>query len=223
MTTTIDARTLPADQRHADIFRTFDELPAGGRFVLVHDHDPKPLLRQFLSERRGQFEWSILEARSGAFRIEIEKRAAAGGRSVAEYLGTDHVRLDSIVAELEGRLDTGNLPAARARFDEFSCGLERHIQVEEQLLFPAFERSTGMVGGPVPVMCQEHALLRELLGRISDAIDAGDAGEARDLVDEVKVFLEPHNMKEEQIIYPRTDQALGEREREALVEQMLTL
>lgn len=220
---TLDARTLPPAQRHTDIFQAFDALPAGERFVLVHDHNPKPLLRQFLSERRGQFEWNVLEVSPGAIRVEIEKRIAPGTRGVLEFLRADHARLDAIICELQGRLDTGNLTAARARFDELACGLERHILVEEQLLFPAFERATGMVGGPVPVMHQEHALLRELLGRISDAISAGDAADARDLLDEALAFLEPHNMKEEQIIYPRTDQALGERESEALVEQMLTL
>lgn len=43
------------------------------------------------------------------------------------------------------------------------------------------------------------------------------------LLEEALAFLTPHNMKEEQIIYPRTDQALGERKADELVEEMLTL
>lgn len=52
----LDARSLPPAQRHSDIFQTFDELRAGERFVLRDDQDPKPVLKKFLAERRGQFE-----------------------------------------------------------------------------------------------------------------------------------------------------------------------
>ena len=220
---TLDARTLPSTERHPQIFRTFDELGAGERFILINDHYPKPLLYQFLFERRGQFEWNVLRGGPGVFRVEIEKRAAPGARGVSGYLQTDHARLDAIVAKLEGQLEAGDLTDARPLFDELACGLERHMLAEENVLFPAFERVTGMMGGPVPVMHQEHAELRALLGRISDALAAGDADTAGDALDEAVQLLRQHNMKEEHIIYPRTDQALGEQAREALVDQMLTL
>ena len=106
---------------------------------------------------------------------------------------------------------------------EFACGLARHMQAEEQVLFPAFERTTGMVGGPVAVMNQEHNALRELLGTIAAALDSRDSDAARGQLHEVVAILEAHNMKEENIIYPRTDAALGEREREELVRQMQAL
>lgn len=52
---------------------------------------------------------------------------------------------------------------------------------------------------------------------------AGNAGEAREVLDEALVYLKPNNMKDEQIIYPRTDQALGERKADELVVEMLAL
>lgn len=220
---TLDARTIPSPRRHPRILETFDALPAGEHFVLLHDHYPKPLLYQFMAERRGQFEWNVLQSRPGVFRVEIEKRAAPGARGVAGYLQTDHVRLDAFIAELEGRLDVGDLTAARPLFDDLACGLERHMQVEEQVLFPAFERVTGMRGGPVPVMHQEHVQLRALLGGISDALAAADVDTAGGALDEAVELLRQHNTKEEHIIYPRTDQALDEGGREELIDQMLTL
>ncbi len=220
---TLDVRTIPSPERHPLIFQTFDELPGGERFVLLNDHYPKPLLYQFMAERPGQFEWSVLQSGPGVFRVEIEKRAQPGARGVSGYLQNDHVRLDALVAELEGRLEVGQLTLARDLFDELACGLERHMQVEERVLFPAFERATGMMGGPVQVMNHEHAELRELLERISDGIDAKDAPAAHDALDEAVELLRQHNMKEEHIVYPRTDEALGERAREELVAQMLTL
>ena len=42
-------------------------------FVLVNDHDPKPLFYQFQAERAGQFEWNYLESGPTVWRVEIRK------------------------------------------------------------------------------------------------------------------------------------------------------
>lgn len=41
--------------------RTFHELAPGQVFVLVNDHDPKPLYYQFQAEYQGTFTWDYLE------------------------------------------------------------------------------------------------------------------------------------------------------------------
>ncbi len=60
-------------KRHPLIFRTFDELGKGEAFVLVNDHDPKPLYYQFLHERDGLFSWKYLEEGPDEWRVEIAK------------------------------------------------------------------------------------------------------------------------------------------------------
>ena len=39
----LDVRPLVPMDRHSLIFDKCDQLPQGGAFVLVNDHDPKPL------------------------------------------------------------------------------------------------------------------------------------------------------------------------------------
>ncbi|MGH7081388.1 MAG: DUF2249 domain-containing protein, partial [Acetobacteraceae bacterium] len=39
----LDVRRLIPAQRHQQIFATWGKLAPGGRFMLVNDHDPKPL------------------------------------------------------------------------------------------------------------------------------------------------------------------------------------
>lgn len=115
--------------------------------MIVNDHYPRPLLDEFRGGARpGSFEWNVLEAGPDRFRVEIRRREAAGLRNVTEYLETDHRRLDDIVAEVRRLADAGGFAQAGARFAEFVCGLDRHIEVEEQILFPLFERMTGMTG-----------------------------------------------------------------------------
>jgi uncharacterized protein (DUF2249 family) len=67
----IDVRTLVPMQRHQKIFELVDELAPGGKFVLVNDHDPKPLYYQLEAEHPQQFSWTYLERGPEVWRVEI--------------------------------------------------------------------------------------------------------------------------------------------------------
>ncbi|MGB3390310.1 MAG: DUF2249 domain-containing protein [Pseudaminobacter sp.] len=70
---TVDVRTLVPAQRHAKIFQLVNELTAGSSFVLVNDHDPKPLYYQLEAEYPKQFSWTYLERGPEVWRVEIGK------------------------------------------------------------------------------------------------------------------------------------------------------
>lgn len=70
---TLDVRTLAPRQRHGLIFETFDGLRPGSAFVLVNDHDPKPLYYQFNAEHTGQFTWDYEEQGPEVWRVRIGK------------------------------------------------------------------------------------------------------------------------------------------------------
>lgn len=70
----LDVRTIPPRGRHELIFDTFDSLPAGAAFVLVNDHDPKPLFYQFSAEREGLFSWDYLEKGPEVWRVRIARK-----------------------------------------------------------------------------------------------------------------------------------------------------
>jgi len=63
---------IPRD-RHPLIFRTFDNLKPGEAFILINDHDPKPLYYQFLHEREGLFSWEYLERGHEIWKVRIKK------------------------------------------------------------------------------------------------------------------------------------------------------
>lgn len=67
----LDVRSLQPMHRHQAIFATFEALPKGESFVLVNDHDPKPLRYQFDAEMAGQFDWQYLEQGPKVWRVRI--------------------------------------------------------------------------------------------------------------------------------------------------------
>jgi uncharacterized protein (DUF2249 family) len=70
----VDVRTLVPMQRHQKIFELVDKLTPGKGFVLVNDHDPKPLYYQLEAEHPQQFSWTYLESGPEVWRVEIARR-----------------------------------------------------------------------------------------------------------------------------------------------------
>ena len=73
-TNVLDIRPIVPRDRHPLIFDRFDALPAGAAFVLINDHDPRPLFYQFSVERKDEFKWEYLEQGPEVWRVRIEKR-----------------------------------------------------------------------------------------------------------------------------------------------------
>ncbi|GAA0721455.1 uncharacterized protein (DUF2249 family) [Halorubrum trapanicum] len=81
----LDVRDLPPAQRHEEIFDAYAALDDGDGFVLVNDHDPKPLYHQFETEAGPEFHWEYRKQEPGEFRVLIGKsEAGAEGQSVSE-------------------------------------------------------------------------------------------------------------------------------------------
>ena len=70
---TLDVRVIPPRDKHPTIFSTFDGLKPGESFVLLNDHDPKPLRYQLEAEHSGQFGWTYLEQGPEVWRVEISR------------------------------------------------------------------------------------------------------------------------------------------------------
>jgi uncharacterized protein (DUF2249 family)/iron-sulfur cluster repair protein YtfE (RIC family) len=80
----LDVRDLAPAQRHETIFSTYQDLTPGAGFVLVNDHDPKPLRYQFEAEHAGQFTWQSLEDGPGVWRVRIGRPAAEHGKAAKD-------------------------------------------------------------------------------------------------------------------------------------------
>jgi len=127
---------------------------------------------------------------------------------ISEVMKRDHKACDDRFAIAEAAAAEGDLARAAAEFEPFAAALARHFRVEEERLFPAFERHTGMTDGPTEVMRVEHAEMRELLDQLGAALAAADAAEFLGLADTLNVLMQQHNLKEEQVLYALLDEAL---------------
>lgn len=130
--------------------------------------------------------------------------------SISSYMQQDHVVIDGIAERAVAAAQAADWPALAREGAEFLRRLRQHIEVEEQVLFPAFEERTGMVeAGPSKVMRIEHEQMRPILEQMEAAVAARDgAGYQRSSKALLDILL-PHNQKEEQMMYPMLDETAG--------------
>lgn len=216
----LDMRSIPPGERRSRVVAAFDALAPGATLEIAAGDAGGDLLRELQAKRRGLFEWSLLRPGPPSWTIAITRRPAASeaARGINEALSWDHDRLDALEEEAFKKRGEGDLRSARDLYAVFAAGLRRHIGFEEEILFPAFEETSGMpsTAGPTAVMRAEHREIEELIGKIEAGIGEKDAP-VEEWRRALHLVLGEHNLKEEGILYPSTDQLLGPDKADELV------
>ncbi|RUM65746.1 MAG: hemerythrin domain-containing protein [Sulfurimonas sp.] len=128
---------------------------------------------------------------------------------IKSFLTTDHRTCDTYFSQMENCANEGILADAQEHYKKFSDAMEHHFQMEERVMFPAFEQKTGMTQGPTEVMRMEHQQLRSLLKQLGEAIVNDDRTKFFGLSETLMIMMQQHNMKEEQMLYTMAQQHLS--------------
>jgi regulator of cell morphogenesis and NO signaling len=128
-----------------------------------------------------------------------------GIETVAEALEREHHEIDEGIETFTAAI-TGGTPDAQP-LTRAVAALRRHIYLEEEFLFPPL-RAAGLVM-PVFVMVREHGQMWKILDALDDELRDGTVrASVADLLRDLQEELAAHNSKEEQILYPQTEQVL---------------
>src|SRR5512135_1825918 len=139
--------------------------------------------------------------------------------TISDFLVPDHKRCDSLFAAAESAVSKGDWDAAAAQLGSFRDALLHHFAMEEEVMFPAFEASTGMTQGPTAVMRSEHRQMTTLLNLMADTMARKNRDGFLGDADTLLIVMQQHNVKEEQMLYRMADQALAG-ELDGLLERM---
>jgi len=130
--------------------------------------------------------------------------------NIKEFMAQDHKDCDQLFADAENAAATGDWATVTQAFNGFINAMERHLGMEENELFPAFEAATGMTMGPTEMMRSEHGQMRELFSEMQEAVDNKQSDDYLGASETLLILMQQHNMKEEQILYTMMDQHLSE-------------
>ena len=138
---------------------------------------------------------------------------------IGEFMINHHKQCDDMFARAEEAVGAGDWARAQTEFEEFARQMDRHFDMEENLLFPQFDQRTGHVGGPTMVMRMEHNQMRVVIHETRAALEARDAQQYLGQSETFLVLMQQHNYKEEAVLYNMIDQVFGG-EVEKLVAQL---
>ncbi|MFA9373827.1 MAG: hemerythrin domain-containing protein [Poseidonibacter sp.] len=129
--------------------------------------------------------------------------------TISTFLTKDHRACDEEFANLENEVAKENWNEAENKLTKFSNDLLHHFDMEEKVMFLAFEEKTGMTQGPTAMMRMEHEQMRQLLTHLAQDIEKKDKNHFFGVSESLMMLMQQHNMKEEQMLYAMADAHLG--------------
>lgn len=75
--TTLDVRALPCEERRARVFAAAEALAPGGSFLLMNDHDPRPLYLRLCASSPIGWTWKYLQLGPEVYVVQVGRPAGA--------------------------------------------------------------------------------------------------------------------------------------------------
>ncbi|GAB6044037.1 hemerythrin domain-containing protein [Endothiovibrio diazotrophicus] len=141
---------------------------------------------------------------------------------ISPMMHDDHQRCDALFATAEEAVSDQRWDDAGVAFSAFREATLHHFAMEEEVLFPSFEEASGNGGGPTEMMRYEHRQMRGLMEEMAQGASGMDGALYLGAAETLLMLMQQHNLKEEQILYPMTEQLLGETQGE-VIERMKRL
>ena len=131
--------------------------------------------------------------------------------TILKIMSHDHGECDDHFYRLETCIAEKDWACCEEASKRFVEAMERHFNIEENILFPAFEQASGMTGGPTQMMRMEHTQMRQLFEELLEATSNANGSELTGVWETLLIMMQQHNMKEESMLYPMIDNAVGEK------------
>lgn len=129
-------------------------------------------------------------------------------QTITALMQCHHHQCDEHLRQAEAFARVVELEGCKRAFARFRDDTLAHFAAEEEVLFPAIERASGMSHGPTQVMRAEHRQMRELLEDLEASLANEDLDAWGELCQPLEILMQQHNLKEENILYPMCDRGV---------------
>lgn len=129
--------------------------------------------------------------------------------TIGRYLEVDHAHCDALFADARRAVRKGLWREAEQAFATFCHALERHLLMEERIVFPAFENAIGAASAPTASMRSEHLRIRGMVQRLSNALRERDTEAFLIHAGTLGIVLYQHSEREEGVLYPMIERVLA--------------
>ncbi len=129
--------------------------------------------------------------------------------TLTNFMAQDHFHCDGLFRLANESACLGRWPQAVLEMATFSDAIERHLLIEERVLFPAYEQAFRHAIAPTASMRSEHLRIRAMVQRLSDSVKEKDVISFFKHSDAFLLLMHQHAQQEEGILYPRMERVLA--------------
>lgn len=141
-----------------------------------------------------------------------------------------HKELEELFLKHQEELICLKIKKARKHLEEFAKELRHHMYVEEKYVLPLYEKKVAQQpGGGAFLFLGEHQKLKEFLRKTvskMNKLSAKDKNIRRKVIDlldletRFKDIYLHHDLREKNMLYPKLDKAINNKEREVLLTKL---
>lgn len=139
---------------------------------------------------------------------------------VTRFMDADHIYIDQLWVEFLAEKE--NSIKAAQFFDKFQTHIQKHIHLEDTVLFPRFDVYTGLSDkeGPTVLARRDHEAITKLMAAVKSACEIRNMKEIQRLGEHLQRALFKHRERENKIQYPVLDSFISEDEWSHILERV---
>lgn len=133
--------------------------------------------------------------------------------TLSSVLAHDHDRCDVLFARACAQVRTGDWEGAAQSAPALAAALERHVRMEESVVFDALDAALRSQQSATATLRADHRRMEGVLMRLLASQRSRDASAFFKHAATLRVLLQSHHEREEQVFYPAAERILrGQRE-----------
>ena len=131
--------------------------------------------------------------------------------STDNWLVHEHSLYEDLLTECHDAVENEDWEGVNLIFSQLVMHLKRHIALEEEVLYPAYESAPHAPQGPTTALREEHSTIIRLLQDMAPVIRTRDSEHLLDCLAHLENQMIKHHEKEEDIFLPMASLILNSR------------
>jgi hemerythrin-like domain-containing protein len=129
--------------------------------------------------------------------------------STDNWLVHEHSLYEDLLSECKDAAEIEDWENVQLIFDQLVTHLKRHIALEEEVLYPAYESASHAPQGPTTALREEHGALIRLIRDLAQIINTRDSEHLLESLAYLENRMIKHHEKEEDIFLPMASHLLN--------------
>jgi hemerythrin-like domain-containing protein len=131
--------------------------------------------------------------------------------STDNWLVHEHSLYEDLLTECHDAVENEDWEGVNLIFSQLVMHLKRHIALEEEVLYPAYESAPHAPQGPTTALREEHSTIIRLLQDMAPVIRTRDSEHLLECLAHLENQMIKHHEKEEDIFLPMASLILNSR------------